>query len=112
MIKTSEARWRQLESVESIIKQNKDLHGDVKAREDEIISLKEERTRPSQRIYQVQQDKRNLLIEHDIAREELATAQAELAKTGTQLAIMVEERNGRKNGFLQVIRWSAYLLMC
>jgi len=48
------------------------LLAEVKAREDEIIGLKEERNRLQARVYQVQPEKKDLAIEHDIAREELA----------------------------------------
>lgn len=88
--------------MEPTFKENEFLHGEVKAHEDEIAGLKEERTRLSQRIYQVQLDRRNMEIDCDIAREELATAQEELATSQlqlaeirTQLATVVEERNGK-----------------
>jgi hypothetical protein len=39
----------------------------------ETIGLKEERSRLQARVYQVQLEKKDLAIEHDIAQEELAT---------------------------------------
>lgn len=95
VIKTSEARRRQLERVESTFKENKALHFKVKAREDEIADLKEERTRLQARKYEAQLEKQNLVIDCDIARGELTASQAQLAKTGSQLATVAEERNGK-----------------
>jgi hypothetical protein len=43
----------------------------------------------------VQLEKKDLVIERDIAREELATTQGQLSETGTQLATVAEEKNGR-----------------
>ena len=74
VIKTAEHRRRRLEEVEPTFKENKWLLAEVKAREDEIIGLKEERSRLQAWVYQVQLEK-DLSIEHDIARDQLATTQ-------------------------------------
>lgn len=66
----------------------------MKAREDEIIGLKEERSRLQAQVYQVQLEK-DLTIECDIAWEELAATQVQLGETGTQLATVAREKNGR-----------------
>ena len=45
-------------------------------------------------MYQVQLEKKDLAIEHDIAREELAATLVQLSEIGTQLATIAEEKNG------------------
>ena len=95
MIKTEKHRRRQLEKVEPTFKENKQLHAEVKAREDEIVGLKEERSRLQARLYQVQLEKKDLSIERDIARDELAASQEQLGETASRLAVVSEQKNGK-----------------
>jgi hypothetical protein len=46
-------------------------------------------------VYQLQLGKKDLAIERDMARDELIATQEQLAKTGTRLAIVAEEKNGK-----------------
>ena len=87
------------------------LLAEVKAREDEIIGLKEERSRLQARVYQVQLEKKDLAIERDIAREELVATQVQLSETSTQLATIAEEKNGRPYIHQQIYDPSIYFFL-
>lgn len=48
-------------------------------------------------MYQSQLDKQNTEIDHDIAREDLATARTELGQVAQELALANEARNGEQS---------------
>ena len=58
-------------------------------------------------MYQLQLEKKDLTIERDMAQDELTDTQVQLGETDTQLANVVEEKNGKTRGLIADLLFNA-----